>query len=151
MEEKGSIFTLSVDAAGKYHLKEAAKWAKFLSILGMVLVGLMIIGSVTSITLAGRNYSESNEYGFSPAYYAGVRFGQTISALIAPVIAFFPLLFLLQFSNKAKAALAADDQTLLSECFQSLKKYFRYLGIIAIIFIVMMVLVFVFMGLAFMR
>jgi hypothetical protein len=55
----------------------------------------------------------------------------------------FPLLFLLQFANRMKRALAANEQDDLNDAFLQLKKYFRYLGIIVIIVLALYALMFV--------
>ena len=62
-----------------------------------------------------------------------MRIGYLIGMLIVAVLAFFPLLFLLQFANKLRTALSANQQGELNTAFLNLKKYFRYVGVILII------------------
>jgi hypothetical protein len=66
-----------------------------------------------------------------------VRVGMVIGMLITSAIIFFPLLFLLRFANAMRRAIAGNDQMRLNEAFQNLKVYFRYLGILVIIFLVL--------------
>jgi Family of unknown function (DUF5362) len=72
-----------------------------------------------------------------------MKVGTIIGITIVIAIAFFPLMFLLQFANQTKRALAANDQAGLNSAFQNLKKYFRYLGIILIIVLSLYALMFV--------
>ena len=55
--------------------------------------------------------------------------------VLAGLLYFFPCLFLLQFANKMKIALTEGDDLMLSESFRSLKKTFRYMGVLTIIFL----------------
>lgn len=68
---------------------------------------------------------------------SAMRIGMVVGTLITFAIVFFPLLFLLRFANAMKRAIAANDQNRLNEAFQNLKVYFRYLGILVIIFLVL--------------
>jgi hypothetical protein len=56
-----------------------------------------------------------------------------IMYVLVGLLYFFPCLFLLQFANKMRLALMSNDDLLLSESFRSLKKTFRYIGVLMII------------------
>ena len=148
MEQPSSLFSLSIDPVTKAHLSETAKWARFLAIMGFILVLLFLgVGVYASIILSRFDsaFSGSSRYrGMGYGFGAGMLVGYVIAALVA----FFPLLFMLRFANKMRRALNTDDQALLNSSFQNLKIYFRYIGIIAVISIVIMALSF-FMGVAF--
>jgi len=137
-----SLFGLNIDQASKNHLSEAARWAKFLAIIGFIGCGLLVIIGI----FAGSIFSNlSSQYpGFGDAQTEVRGFG-AIAAVIYILIAilyFFPCLFLYNFASKMKAALVADDQNSLNTSFQNLKKTFRYLGILTIIVLSFYVLVF---------
>ena len=131
-----SLFSLSVEPATKAHLSEAAKWARFLAIIGMIFLGLMVVaGLFVATTVSTINQFDSP--GYSSPF---AMFGPSIAIvyIIFAVIGFFPLLFLLRFANKAKAALSGNDQDALTTAFQNLKAYFRFIGILVIIWLVLM-------------
>jgi hypothetical protein len=128
-----SLFGLGIDATAKTHLSEAARWAKFLAIVGFVLIGIMILaglfmGSIIGTMMRGVG---GNEYGGAAGGIMG-SFLFIFYILIA-LVYFFPCLFLFHFANKMKLALASSDQDTLNSSFQNLKKMFRFLGILMII------------------
>jgi hypothetical protein len=131
-----SLFDQQVTADAKTHLSDTAKWAKFLAICGIVGIILMVIGGSYAALVLTKTDPELRdiyrESGMSPE---GLGAGMIVVYILAGLLYFFPCLFLLQFANKMKIALAAGDDLMLSESFRSLKKTFRYMGILTIIFL----------------
>ncbi|MES1226036.1 MAG: hypothetical protein ABUT20_61745 [Bacteroidota bacterium] len=134
MEENqnASLFGLGIDPAAKAHLSEAARWARFLAIVGFVIIGLLVVMALFAGAIFGTYFNAMSPQG-GGAMAAGMGVGFTLYMLICAAIGFFPFLFLYRFSAKAKAALASGDQGSLNSSLQNLKVYFRYLGIITII------------------
>lgn len=130
-----SLFSLTIDPVTKSHLSEAARWAKFLAIIGFVFLALMVVGGlfVSTIMASSMSQFEGGYGGGSANIFASMGAGLAVLYIILAVIMFFPLLFLLRFANRTKAALASNDQQVLNTSFQNLKAYFRYIGIITII------------------
>ncbi len=128
-----SLFSLSIDPVTKAHLHETAKWARFLAIVGMVFLILGIIGILFVATaLSSFSGPMETEYGGTspfPIFGAGIAFVY----IILLVIWFFPLMYLLRFANRVRAALNGNDQQVLNAAFQNLKICFRFLGIVTII------------------
>jgi predicted PurR-regulated permease PerM len=145
MEQHQSLFSLSIDPVTKSHLNDTARWAKFLSIVGMVVLLLALAGTILGLTLFSNSssvvFSFNNEQ--SDQVTNAMKLGMVIGTIIMVTIAFFPLLFLLQFANRMKRALAANEQDDLNDAFLQLKKYFRYLGIIVIIVLALYALMFI--------
>lgn len=144
MDQTPSLFSLSIDPSSKGHLSEAAKWARFLAIVGFVFLGfLLLAGIFVSVTL-----SRFDNYGdptFRPGGLGAVMgAGTAVLYIIMALIYFFPLLFLLRFANAAQSALASNDQELLVQSFLNLKRFLRYVGILTIIALAFMVLSIVF-------
>lgn len=132
-----SLFSLTIDPATKSHLTETARWARFLSIFGMIMLALGLVVALMGATVFTRFFGFPTGVEDEAATAMGSqRIGMMIGVVILFAIAFFPLLFLLRFSNAMKRAIAANDQNRLNESFQNLKVYFRYLGILTIIFLV---------------
>jgi len=126
-----SLFSLSIDPITKTHLGEAAKWARFLAILGMIFLVLIIVAGVFGSTLlfSSMNSFEGDTTGMA-AYGSGIFAGYMI---VAAVIYFFPLLFTLRFANNVRTALNTNNQQALNTAFQNLKACFRFIGILTII------------------
>lgn len=140
--QDSSLFGINVDQTGKTHLAEAARWAKFLSILGFIMCGFIVLIGLffgTFISMFSSQYG-SNPYNELPTSSTG--FGATMAVLyiIIALIYFIPCLFLFRFATKMKAALVANDQEVLNNSFQNLKASFRYVGIVTIVMLAFWVL-----------
>ena len=132
-----SVFGLGMDANSKAHLGEAARWAKFLAIVGFIVCGLVVLlgifaGSILS-SMSGQFSSELG--GMGKMGNMGSSFGAMMAVMYIAIaiLYFFPCLFLFRFANFMKAALATDDQENLNKSFQNLKIMFRYVGILTIV------------------
>lgn len=139
MPENSSLFTLSIDPVSKLHLSDAAKWARILAVAGIVSLIIVVANGI---------YTTNNAFAFTEAdetgeLDAGYKFGVIVGVLLITLIPLFALIILLRFSTALKTALAADNQTQLNSSFQQLKVYFRYLGILTLIFVGLMALSFV--------
>jgi hypothetical protein len=139
MEQQNVLNDLAIDSIAAEQLRSIASWAKFLSIVGFILCGLMILGGI----FAGAIFSSMNAYGGG---YGGVMSGMGtmigVIYIIFAIIWFIPTLFLYQSSVKFKVALNTTDQTLLNEGFMKLKATFRFWGIVTIILLSFYAIVF---------
>ena len=134
------LFELHIDAPSSAHLNEAAKWGKFLSIVGFVFCGLFALfalfaGAFFSAML--RSSAMDNGLGAGPSMGGGFF---TIIYFLFAVLYFFPCLFLFRFSTKMRSALRTDDQQLLVDSFKNLKVCLRFLGIVTIVYLSLCVL-----------
>lgn len=135
MEDRSSLFSLSLDSASKEHLTEAAKWARFLAIVGFIFLGLLVLSGFAASAAVSRF---NDEYTGSRGM-AGVLGATTaVTYIIVAIVYFFPLLYLLRFANAAREAIASNDQERLAISFQNLKAMLRYVGIVTIIGLVFM-------------
>ncbi len=126
-----SLFSLSIDPVTKAHLGEAAKWARFLAIVGMISLALIIVFGVFGSTMlfSSMNGFDGDATGMA-TYGSGIFAGYMI---VIAVIYFFPLLFTLRFANNVRTALNTNNQQALNTAFQNLKACFRFIGILTII------------------
>src|SRR5262245_29195626 len=92
-----SLFELQVDHESTIYLREAAKWAKFLSILGFVWCGLFL--------LAGLGILLTRD-AYTPSYTTWI----CILYLGLAVVYFFPCIYMLNFARRTKTALQNNDQ-----------------------------------------
>ena len=146
MEQNQALFSLSIDPVTKSYLIETSKWAKFLAIIGMIaLVLMMVFGVAMAVGMSSALNTYETEYSGSPTGFgtmsAGIMGGLYI---VIAVIMFFPLLYLLRFANRVKAAMYGNDQNSLNVSFQNLKSYFKFLGILTIIYLALIILGIVF-------
>ena len=141
-----SLFGLNIDPAAKAHLSEAARWARFLSIVGFVVIGLIVLVGVFAGSILGTMGSGLGGNDMGSARVTGGIMGSLLVVVYILVAAldFFPCLFLFRFASKMKTALAADDQETLNTSFQNLKKLFRFMGIVTIIVLAFYAIILVF-------
>jgi hypothetical protein len=133
-----SLFELQVDHEVTSHLSQTAKWAKFLSIVGFIGFGFMLILILFLGTMS------SSLAALSTTAMPGGGFMQIVLLFAMMALYFFPLLFLFNFSNKMLRAIRNNDQFSLVASFRQLKLCFKYIGILTIVFISIYVLVFLF-------
>lgn len=140
MEENSSLFSLSIDNPSKAHLADAARWARFLAIIGFVFLGLMVVaGFFMAFALNKFTQVDSELTAVSGAGFGGILGATTaFTYILMAVIYFFPLLYLLRFANNLNTALATNEQEHLIASFQNLKSCLRYVGIVTIIVLVFM-------------
>ncbi len=127
---------LQVEGASLTFLESAAKWARFLAIMGFISVGLMVLGGIMAIIsgLAMQSGS-SNSYG-SYAYRRGAESSIWLlgfSYIIMAVIYFFPVKFLYDFAARTLQAVQTRDSIVLQSALESLKTHFKTVGIMTII------------------
>ncbi|HMF73744.1 MAG TPA: DUF5362 family protein [Flavitalea sp.] len=128
MEQSNNLFELQIDHRGSSFLRETAKWSRFLSIIGFVMMGLMLL----VLGFAGTTMStmlESGGYGRS----AGGGFAQFILLAAFLLIYFFPCLYLYKFATKMQLALRNNDQETLNSSFENMKSCFKFMGILMIV------------------
>lgn len=120
---------LQLDSAGQGYLKEIAKWAKFLSIVGFVSVGLMILFSLFLGTIYSSMIPGYKEIPGFPMW--------TLSAfyILISILYIIPVLYLYRFATKVQIALIEDNEFELTTALENLKSLFKFVGIATIIFI----------------
>lgn len=144
--QESPLFGLSIDPIIRSHLSETARWAKFLSIVGFIGCGLIVLlGIFLSINF--ESLQRRTSYYNDTRAFAGLGAVIGFFYIIGAVLYFFPCLFLFRFSNKMKASLASENQDNLNVAFQNLKILYRFKGILTIIALSLYLLVFIFGGL----
>ena len=128
---------LTLTSASKSFLKETAKWAFFLSIMGFIMIALMLVIAIFSNTIFGMAAA------MQPGVPENIGMIMTITYLILGLIYFFPVYYLLQFSNKMKKALSTKNDETLAKAFEMLKSHYKFIGVFTIITISLYVLMIV--------
>jgi hypothetical protein len=134
-----NLFDLQVDAQASGYLAEAAKWGKFLSIVGFIVCGLMALAGLFAGSMMGSLMSGGST-GVESAIGGGVF---TVIYFLTALLWFMPCLYLYKFSTKAQSAIRANEQAELVESMKNLKSCFRFMGILMIILLAFYALIFV--------
>lgn len=141
--QDSALFGLGIDPSTKGHLSEAARWAKFLAIVGFICCGLTVLFGLFFGTIFSR-LGNSNPYSTyddnNAAITGAMGAAMAVVYIVIALIWFFSFLFLYKFATKMRVALATNDQEVLNASFQNLKIMFRYVGIITIIVLAIYVL-----------
>ncbi|MFN8334794.1 MAG: DUF5362 family protein [Cyclobacteriaceae bacterium] len=132
---------LSLTTGAKMFLKESAGWTKFISIVGFVFIGFLIIIALFAGTFLGAMMEASGMNMMGGAFI-------TVFYLVIAVINFFPIYYLFQFSSKMKAALQTQSSELLEQAFSNLKSHYKFMGILLIIVLGLYAIALIFGGLA---
>lgn len=143
MDQNTSLFEFGIDDMSRSHLAETAKWAKFLSIVGFVMCGLIVVFSFFAGAIFSASTDRYERYGDENPF-AGLGILMTIIYLAIGVLYFFPCLFLFRFATQMTASLNTNEQLTLNKSFQNLKRMFRYMGILTIIVISIYIFAFIF-------
>jgi len=132
--QETSLFGFGIDQSSRAHLSEAAKWAKFLAIVGFVMCGLIVVMAIFAGSfLAMMSNSYNDGYSSSARLTGGMGAFVAILYIGIAILFFFPYLFLFRFATRMKSALNINDQLTLNTSFQNLKIMFRYVGILTIV------------------
>lgn len=140
-------FELGINNEIVSYLKETSSWTYFLSILGFVGVGFMVVvGIIISIVLGNSAMAEFkpyNELGFPQALLGAIY-------IVLGLLYFFPVVYLFNFSRKIKNALSNSAVADFTSAFKYLKSHYKFIGIFTIVVISMYVLMFLFLALGLM-
>lgn len=117
---------LNLNSNSKEFLRETGKWTFFLSIIGFLGIGLMVLLALFS-SFIFNNLPQTQSLPFN--------FGKIMAIvyLIMATIYFVPVYYLLQFSKKIKKALTSKNDETLAEAFQMLKSHYKFIGVFTII------------------
>jgi hypothetical protein len=125
---------LFLDQPSISSLEETRKWAFFLSIIGFIGVGLMLLLGLFIGTLL------DNLTSGMPVMIP-VKLFSVLYFLIA-LFYFFPVLYLYRFAVQMKTALYETNQEKLRSSFVNLKSLFRFIGMITLIVVSLNVIIF---------
>ena len=123
---------LSVTESMKSDLLTAAKWTKFLCIIGCIGTVLLVLVSIILMI-----------FGSFMGTFTQLPYGAAIGVLylIIAALYIYPIIKGFQFANGTKAACLTDDENELARGFSGLSALLRFMGIITIIIMVLYVLI----------
>lgn len=115
------------------YLATTAKWTKFLSILGFVFSGFLLTAGLVLSVFFGSVSSQlesTTKLPFFNTSFIGVIY------LVIALIYIWPVIYLNNFSNYATRAVQTGNTEKLTSAMLSLKRLFKYMGILMIIMLV---------------
>lgn len=107
------------------YLLQTSKWGKFLAIVGFIGIGFLVIIAL-SIILGASFLSRFPMQGF-PIGMLGFVY------LLIALLYFFPINYLLQFSNQIRRGIDSSDSTTMTSAFRNLKSLFKFMGVLTIV------------------
>ena len=136
MEHSDFESQLNINEEIKSYLRETSNWTFFLSILGFIGLGFILMVGIFITAMAGSLPQESNPYA-----ELGISFGWIgLLYLLIGLLYFFPIMYLFNFSRKMKEALKSDRMEDFSNAFSNLKSHYKFVGILTIILIVVYII-----------
>ncbi len=111
-------------------LRETAKWATFLSILGFIGLGFMLLGGLFMLAAGGATDAMTRGALPFPMSAMGVAY------LLFALLYFFPVYYLYKFASNTKDAIASQNTQTLTSALQNLKSHYKFIGILTIVLIV---------------
>lgn len=129
--QKDNFFEISIDTAARESLRIAATWARIIAVLGLINAAITLIQ-----TFAGG--AGGNTYAFV---------GGALIVMIFVAIAVVINIFLLRFATNILTSLSNMNQVQFNEGINSLRMYFKIVGIIIIIVVSLFILFILLFGL----
>lgn len=126
---------LKVTESAKADLLTAAKWTKFLCIVGCIGVAFIVI---FAFFLMGASSLASTMFPDMPAVALGIIY------LIIAALYIYPIIKGFQFANGAKAACLSNDENELARGIKGLSSLTKFWGILTIIVLVLYALILLF-------
>lgn len=127
---------LTINESVKADLLSAAKWAKFLCIVGCIGVGIMVIAGILMMVFGT----------MASSLFSNMPLGAAMGFiyLILAAIYIYPLIKGFQFANGVKAACLTNNEQELARGFAGLNALLRFTGILTIIILSIYVIILIF-------
>ena len=125
---------------GTNDLYEAAKWAKFLGIVGLFFIFLLLIAGI----FMGSAISSAMEEAGNSMPLSGAAFS-TIYVIMAALY-LYPTWTFFKFGNLMRSAIRTNNPTIFNEALANLKNCFKFLAMLVIIMLALYILSIVFMS-----
>ncbi len=123
------------------YLRETGKWASFLSVIGFVYCGFILVVAIFIGTFFSFMSRIQPAYGNMPQTAFG--FVSVIYILLDVLYFFFPF-YLYRFADKIKKGVVFSDSFHITQATENLKSFFKLWGIVTIIVLGLVILIFFF-------
>jgi hypothetical protein len=131
LQEEEEVDALWISEDIRSYIYDTAKWTKFLSVVGFVfsaMIALSAFGTAAFLSTLAK-VSPGNPM---------VQIGSTVLTVVYLLIAllqFYPSFLLFKFSTSATQAVLYADQPSLAVAMAKMKSFFKFWGVITIVFI----------------
>ena len=125
---------LEVTENSKKYLKTTASWTMFMAVLGFIYVAFLVLGGIITMTMGG--FMASTDVMPFPGLFS---FMGVFYFLIA-IVAVFPALFLLRFSQKTTKALINQDTLVMEDALKNMKAFWKFTGIMIIVMFALVII-----------
>ena len=138
-----TVKQLELTSESAAYLLKAAKWGKFLAILGFIMTSLLIIAGIMMSFVLNSVKDEMIPLNmpFSPKVLS-------FFYVVVAAISMIPVIFLNSFSNNAVKAVKFSDTEKMTTSMKQLKNLFVFLGISTIVMLALYVIVLLVIGTA---
>lgn len=117
--------TPGLNEASRTFVLETAKWARFLSIVGFVFIGLILLAALFI------GFASSGLRGFG-GMGGGI---VALTYILIALLYFFPVLYLFRAATSLRDGINNNDEGALTTGFENLKSHYKFVGILTIIFL----------------
>jgi len=128
-----------LSAQSVVYLNEIRKWTMFLSILGFIFLGLLVIVSILMSTMFNTLAADS-----MPFPGMGIAIGGVY--LLLGILFFFPIYYFYKFSSLSRKAIYNEDTETLTLAFKNLKSHYKFTGIFTIVLLGLYMVIFLVAG-----
>lgn len=120
---------LKLNESSKGFLAEIAKWAHFLSIMGYIGIGFIVIVAIFAGSIFATIGAMTPGMGNLGSSLGIIL---TVVYLLIGLLYFFPVYYLNKFASNAKIALRENDTETLSTSLEYLKSHYKFIGIMMV-------------------
>jgi Ni/Fe-hydrogenase subunit HybB-like protein len=121
------LFDLQLDHEAGAHFHESSKWAKFLSVIYFIAIGVVLLVLLFAATAMINAFQE-----YRPDF-AGAGGILVAAVIIGLVLGLFTTFLLFRFATLTKQGIERRDQIIFNRGLQALKNYFMIYGVIAML------------------
>lgn len=129
---------LQVDEVIRAHMLETGRWTRFLAIICFIMIALIVFGGL-AVMLMPASGGAASMYGATGATLGLFYF-------VIAAVYLYPAIAMNKYANRIKRSIALEDQQMFTEAHKNMKGLFKYMGILTILFIILYVLLFLFVG-----
>jgi heme/copper-type cytochrome/quinol oxidase subunit 2 len=108
------------------NLNSTRKWTTFLSVLGFIFLGLLIVAGLTTSLFLSAFKTQKANLGIPESM-------MIIFFVVIGAIYFFPVFFLFRFSRNTRDAIQNFDSKKLLKGLNNLRLFFTYIGVMVIV------------------